>query len=456
MTPTPRPAVLPAIAPAIAALAFAVAAGPARGAAVQSPPAPTAETDSRSARCALPDLAGVEPTVRRQLEEAAATTAAGARESAPTPRQAADYGALGRHLHAYGLLPAAERCYVAAARLAPEEPAWPHLLGIVLENEGRTADARRHYARALALTRATPTLVRLAELERRQGNLDAAERLLREALEHGPDEAAALAAMGQIALSRRDYAQAVRYLGAALEAAPSADALHVPLALAHRQLGHRDLARRHLAQRGTVGVTVADPDLAAIEALRGGEVPNLLRGREAFAAGDYAAAAEAFAAAVEAAPESVRARLNLAAALGEADRTEAALEQLDAVLALDPEHASAHFNRGILLVRGGRDAAAVEALLSASRLDPADPEAPLQAAAALARLGRDDEALHLYEKVIREHPERSAAWLGAADLLLRRGDVAAARARLEEAHRVLPNAPEVAAALSRLDAMRSP
>lgn len=456
MTPATRPGVLPAIAPAIAALAFVVATGPARGVVVASPPTPTVETDPQTAPCALPDLAGVEPTVRRQLEEAAATTAAGARESSTPPRQAAAYGALGRHLHAYSLLPAAERCYAAAARLAPEDPAWPHLLGIVFENEGRTTEARRHYTRALALARATPTLVRLAELERRQGNLDAAERLLREALDRRPDEAAALAAMGQIALSRRDYAQAVRYLDAALEAAPSADALHVPLALAHRELGHRDLAHRHLAQRGTVGVTVADPQLAAVKALRGGEIPNLLRGREAFAAGDYAAAAEAFAAAVEAAPESVRARLNLAAALGEAGRTDAALEQLDAVLALDPEHAGAHFNRGILLVRSGRDAVAVEALLRASRLDPADPEAPLQAAAALARLGRDDEALSLYEKVIREHPGRSAAWLGAAELLLQRGDLAAARARLEEARRVLPNAPEVAAALSRLDAIRSP
>lgn len=456
MTAARRAGAVSAIAPATAALILAAALPTWGGDMGDAPPATPAEAGDRTAPCALPDLTGVEPAVRRQLEEAATTTAA-TTAATPTPsRQAAAYGALGRHLHAYGLLPAAERCYVAAARLAPADPAWPHLLGIVLEAEGRTADARRQYARALELSRAMPTLVRLAELERRQGDRDAAERLLREALDRRPDEAAALAAMGQIALSRRDYAQAVRYLGAALEAAPAADALHVPLALALRELGHHDGAQRHLERRGTVGVTVADPELAAVEALRDGEVPNLLRGREAFAAGDYAAAAEAFAAAVEAAPESVRARLNLAAALGEAGRTAAALEQLDAVLALDPEHAGAHFNRGILLVRSGRNAIAVEALLHASRLDPADPEAPLQAAAALARLGRDDEALHLYEKVIREHPGRSDAWLGAAELLLRRGDVAAARARLEEAHRVLPNAPEVAAALSRLEATRSP
>lgn len=443
-----RPAALPAIASvSVTLLLGASTAHPWGDAQAASPP----QAVDPAARCDLPDLAGVEAVVRGQLEEAGAGARASA--TAAPSRRAAAYGTLGRHLHAYGLSPPAERCYRAAARLDSDDPAWPHLLGILLEAEGRTSEARRQYGRALARARSIPTLARLAELERRQGNLDAAERLLREVLDHQPNEAAALAGMGQIALSRRDYARAVEHLSAALEAAPAADALRVPLALAHRGLGHHEQARRLLAGRGTVGVTVADPELAKVEDLRAGEVPNLLRGREAFAAGDYAAAVEAFADAVEAAPESVRARLNLAAALGEAGRTGEALDQLDAVLARDPRHAGAHFNRGILLVRTGRDGPAVEALRQAARLDPADPEAPLQAAAALARLGRDGEALDLYEEVTREHPERPEGWLGSAEILLHRGDAAAARARLEEAQRALPNSPEVAAALRRL---RSP
>lgn len=235
--------------PVTAMLLLGTSPAPSSGGPDEAQATSPAPADDEATRCGLPDLAGMEPVVRRQLEEAAARTRSVAAEaSAARTRGTAD-GTLGRHLHAYGLLPSAERCYRAAARLAPEDPAWPHLLGIVLDERGRTADARREYGRALALARSTHTLVRLAELERKADDPDAAVRLFREVLDRQPGEAAALVGLGQIALSRRDYERAVGYLSAALETAPAADALHVPLALAHRGLADREQARRHLAQR---------------------------------------------------------------------------------------------------------------------------------------------------------------------------------------------------------------
>ncbi|MEO1369512.1 MAG: hypothetical protein AAFX50_20220, partial [Acidobacteriota bacterium] len=103
--------------------------------------APLARAALLAVACApAPDLLDVPATdaeafetgVQQQLTDAyAAVDAAGA-----TGERAAAYGELGQVLHAYELRDAAEPAYRNARSLSPDDPAWPYLLGVVLQEKG--------------------------------------------------------------------------------------------------------------------------------------------------------------------------------------------------------------------------------------------------------------------------------------------------------------------------------
>ncbi len=130
-----------------------------------------------------------------------------------------------------------------------------------------------------ALTHApqdVPSLVWLAEMNLAQNRYDAAEDPLEKAQALDPSNGAVLYGLGRVALEKQDYAQAAKYLEAALAIRPDANRLHYPLALAYRGLGNRDKAEEHVRLRGEVELPPVDPLL--------GEVSGLLQNAAAFEA----------------------------------------------------------------------------------------------------------------------------------------------------------------------------
>jgi protein O-GlcNAc transferase len=399
-----------------------------------------------------PDLAPLEKAVAEQIAAQQELLKALLADPAAKPAELADaFGDLGRVYHVYDLAAPAEDCYRNASRLMPDTAAWPHLLGVVLQKEGRLEEAAAAYARALALRPDdVPALVYRGEIFLSQGKLDAAAEALQQALALEPATTAARALLGQVALARQDFKEAEKLLAAALAEKPEANRLHYALGLAYRGLGDRAKAEEHLAKAGAVGVAPADPLINALAGLRTGERVHIARGRTAFRAGRWADAAEQFRKAVAARPESVEARVNLGSALVRTGDTDGAVAQFREALRLDPNNATAHFNLGVLLSGKEPTQEALDHLRAAVDRRPRDAEARRTLARLLRDAGRPEEALGEYRKAVELDPAEETARLGEAETLVRLGRYREARERLEESLRSLPGSGRLSHGLARL------
>jgi len=398
-----------------------------------------------------PDLSSLEPAVAQQIQE---------RQNAlrdlygrdPDPRELAGAWAdLGMHYQAYKLTGPAEESYRKAMALDAKDPRWPHLLGGLLQDAGRLDEAVTAYNRALELApEDVPALVHLGEIHLLQGRREEGEAALRKALTAVPEDAATNALLGQAAVERGDFREAVDRLEAALRTAPGANRLHYPLSRAYRGLGQAEKATEHLGKVGTVGVRPDDPILDSLESLRTGERARLESGKRAYNAGRLSEAAEEFRAALKARPESVEARINLAAALARQGDTNGAITNLREAVKLAPANPTARYNLGLLLAAGGAIPEAIEHLTAAVAARPQDAEAHRALAQLLRDAGRTEEALKEYAQAIEKAPSDEAARLGRAETLVRTGQYAPARDLLEEDLKALPQSGLLAHGLARL------
>jgi len=440
-------------------------AGPAS--AQTAPPAPEPPDVATLEPVPEPTLEGLEPEVaeqlrlaREEMESVLAAVAPGTELAALDPallgagersRLAAALGELGRNYHAYALHEAAAAAYRGATRLDPRAVDWHYLLGAAEQAASRLDAAAAAYGGALALAPDDlAARVRLAGVRRAQGRLDEALALARRALADRPGAPAAHAEAGQAALALGRHREAVDHLEAALAAVPAATLLHHPLGLAYRGLGDLDAAVEHLASRGDVGLRPPEPLLDALEELKTGERVHTLRGRRAFRVGDFAAAAESFRQALAARPDSVGARINLAAALAQLGDRDGAIETLRPAVAAAPDHPTARYNLGALLLGAGRHAEAAEELRRAVELAPAAAGARLALADALRSAGEPHESLVHYRMAVQADPASTFAWLRGAETLTGLGRHAEAASVLDAALAANPTDGPIAQDLARL------
>jgi len=327
------------------------------------------------------------------------------------------WGEMGKTYHAYELFGAAEVCYDQAAGLEPADMAWRYLSAQVARAQGDLLAAASSFSEARELApQHLATLIHWADVELELNRPEIAGMLLDQAAAIAPGAPVVLARRGELALVRQRYGEAVELLSAALEAVPAATRLHHAIGLAFRGLGDLEQARAHLERRGDVGLSPADPLMAELETLQVGERVHLLRGRRAFQAGQFEAAASEFRQALEAEPESVRALVNLSAALsGFGDRVGAA-QSLQRALEIDPENPTALFNLASLAAGSDAHGAAVGYFAAATRVAPGDEE----------------------------------GWLGEAKSWIALGDFGEAARRLSSAGEALPESGRIAFALARV------
>ncbi len=367
-----------------------------------------------------PDLSRLEPAVAEQLARLGELAGERIDEAALEPSARAEaWGELGMAYHAYDLLAEAATCYEQAERLAPEDAAWPYYRAVVAESAGEIETALGQLRPVLELEPDNlAALVRASDAARELGRYDEALAFLDQATEAGNDPVLEARA-GELALAQGDYRTAVERLSSALEAVPAATRLHHPLGLAYRALGDLEAARRHLALRGAVGLAPPDPRIDALAGLRVGERVALLEGRRAFAAGSFEEAADLFLEAVVADPASVRARVNLGAALSAVGDPRGAAAQLEEALRLEPDNLTARFNLASLLMGQGEA----------------------------------EEASGHFERFLEERPDDEEAWLAWVDTRLALGDYDGALERLEEASALVPQSVRVTAAHARFLAL---
>lgn len=400
----------------------------------------------------LPSMSAASAETQKQIRERFQTLeAAIARDDIPPADLAAAYGEMGKLFTAAELYDAAETCFENAGKLAPQDMRWPYYMGHVFRYRNDQPQAESWFSRTRTLApQHVPTLVWLGEMHLQQGRPDDAEPLLIRARELDAGSSAALYGLGRVALERRDYAQAVTHLEAALAISPEATRAHYPLALAYRGLKQPAKADEHLRLRGDVDPTPADPLMDALQTLLQNASSFELRGAQAIEERRWDEAVANLQRAVELSPRNAFSRLNLATSLYMSGKPDAALEQYQQALRLSPTLARAHFGVGVVRSSQGQDADAIQAFTAAVTADPAYTEAHFSLANALRRTGRIGEALGHYDAVLKADPSFSQAALGYTMGLIRLGRYREARARLEADVRAYPDQPGFAHALARV------
>jgi predicted Zn-dependent protease len=259
------------------------------------------------------------------------------------------YGRLGAYYQVYGIRTGAEACYANAVAKAPGVFRWRFLFAYLAHISGRHEAALDRFAEARKLDPDYPAIdlyvgEALLELNRSAE----AEALLSKAVRQDGLRAAAAFRFGQIALERREFTAAVKWLKTALEADPGADAVYFALAQALRGAGDAEGARAALAGRGRQLPRVTDPLIEELESLEQGSRPFYLAGLAAIHQGDYVAAAGDFAKGLEQDPENHFARISYARALYVSGRHDEARSQLELVETAVPDEALAIFLLGLL------------------------------------------------------------------------------------------------------------
>ncbi len=347
------------------------------------------------------DLSNLEESVRDQITTAQAALATLAKN--PSTTQGAlseEYGKLGELYHAYSLTSAARNNYLKANQLAPKDFRWIYLLAKLDHQEGRFNDAIRRYQLARTLRPDyVATLVNLGNIFLELNRLEEARESFSAALAIDKNNPAANYGLGQVAVSKRSYADAVDHFEKTLAQVPDANRVHYALAMAYRGLGNAEKAKAHLAQQGSVGVRVADPLVDALKDLITGERVYLARGKVAFEAKRYADAVTEFRKAVAAKPDSITARINLGAALVQVGDMNGAVEQFEEALRLEPGRVNAHYNLAVLLARQNKHEQAIPHLRAVLRVEANDLNARVLLAQELKNAEHPDESLLEYSRV---------------------------------------------------------
>lgn len=365
-----------------------------------------------------PDLSSMNPAARqrvRSVQEGLGMLLARP-AGAPRPEIGQALGFLGQIYQALDLPQAAEKAYVQARDLVPEDPRWTYYLGLLYNGRGELEAALAEYDR-FATARPELALVplRRGEALLNLGRLEAASEAFRRAQELAPEEmgAAALYGLGRVAAEAGDDRAAVERLTRVLERQPGATVVHYPLAQAYRRLGDTERARYHLALQGDREVAFPDPLGSVLEGIAKSVALDVVA---------EMAAAEDF--------DEVEYLGFVAAQFG--DSASAAATPMRQLLESRESEVGGvilgrlHAALGLVLSRAGEDEAAVDALSRGIELDPSLVESRLQLGSALARLGRFTDALEHFDQVLTHVPDSVAA-------RVQRGAVRANLGRLEEA-----------------------
>ncbi len=392
-------------------------------------------------RVPAPDFATMEASVASQMRTAHAALRERIGDSGATARELSRaYGEMASLLMAARDLPTAEPYFRNALALDPSDRRWAYYLGHLYRNKGPLSEAATSFEHARELDPDdVATLVWLGDTYLALGRPDDARPLLARAVDLDADSAAAWYGAGRAALAAGEHRAAVEALERALALNPVATATHYPLGLAWRGLGERERAERHLTYPGSVEVQPADPLMTALDDLLQSAPAYEARGRHAFDAGQWAAAADLFERALVLDPENAGLRYRLGTSLWRMGDPRGAEDHLERVDPQAPEFSNAQIALGEVFEASGRSVEAVERLAAAVERDPDHMRARVALAGVLGRNGQPQEALAEYAGVPDEDPARPDAAFGQAMNLIRLERYDEAREQLERAAEDFPD-----------------
>jgi tetratricopeptide (TPR) repeat protein len=124
--------------------------------------------------------------------------------------------------------------------IRPGDPSGHCALGMTLAALERSEEARAQFERSIALAPAqTESYYRLGLLDLNSRDYDAATQDLRHVLDHEPNDAAALTALGKVEFGQKHYSEAVSLLQQAISNADSLPEAHYYLGLTLARMGRK-------------------------------------------------------------------------------------------------------------------------------------------------------------------------------------------------------------------------
>jgi tetratricopeptide (TPR) repeat protein len=401
---------------------------------------------------ALPNLDGQPQDVSAALIEVRAQVDELLQPGTAAAELADAYGDLGALYQTHRLGQAAEHCFENAALLAPDNFRWAYYLAWVALQSGRNELALQRFGTARRLDSDYPVLtLRMADAWLGLNQLDKAQVAYQAVADTEGLQAAARYGLGQIALLRRDYEQAVEYLTDVLALDPAATRVHYPLAQALRAQGQNDAAREHIAQRGDGLPKARDPLVEELQAMQSGARMHFSRAMKAVRKHDYTAAIKSFEQGLQHDPDNPDARVSYARALYLDGDVDAARAVLEGVREAHPGHVTAGFLSTVLEEETGVTADATSGYQRVLELDPAHAGANYYLANHAFRLGEFETAAEHYAQAVAADAHNTPARLlqlqalqniPVTDVMLRQ--------QLETAVQQVPEQPLFAVMLIRL------
>ena len=400
----------------------------------------------------LPDVSRAADSVQQQLRARYESLTLKAENANTAPAVLGnEYGEMGKLLMASEYRDAAEPCFLNAHTLMPADVRWPYYLAHLYRLRGELTKAAMFFETTLRLQADdVAALVWLGGIYLAQGRPEAAEPVLTKALTVRPQTGAALFGLGRVALAKKDYAGAVKYLEQALAQDQIASSIHYPLATAYRGLGDIEKAESHLRQRGQVDPVPPDPLMSELNGLLQSALAYERLGENALDKKEWQAAIAYLRKGVEIAPNNASVRHRLGTALYLSGDAVGAAQQFEEVVRQSPDFAKGRYSLGVLMMSSGRERDAIEQLSAAVKYDPRYVEGRLRLAEVLRRGGRLQDALSHYEQVMVIAPRDAEARFGVAITFIRLRRYQDARDRLTEGMRDYPTQPAFARALARL------
>ena len=361
----------------------------------------------------LPDATRFEPPLRNLIDEAVKAVNR-------DPGKALAWGKLAMVCHAHFLRAEARHAYSEAAKLAPSDPRWPHLLGVLSDQLSLTDEAASAFSRALELHPLdVVALCSLARIRQERGQDDEARKLFLEAVKMEPNCAAARVGLGQLALRAGILDMAEKNVRMALEEFPRCGPAHAALAQICAKQGKAEEAafHRRWGQAGPSRIPLPDPLLEEVEGLGASYEARMQQGHLLASLGQWQEAVERFRAAAGLKDGLAEPRYFLGVSLLQAGETDAGLSELEKVAMKDRQVdawiriARARESRGD--VTGAH--AAIDAGL---KLAPESAEALVARGELSCREKKLDLGLADFERAIALEPGNAGAHLAKGQALL--------------------------------------
>lgn len=393
--------------------------------------------------------AGLDPAVARLLEEQLAAVRS-------SPRSADAWGRLGSAMMHYDFVEEAAAALSRAAQLAPRDPRWPHLHGLLRLNRDAPAAVAGFQEAVARDERATASRLRLAQTLAELGRAAEAEAQFRVLAGAGDVAAPAALGLARIRLGEGRTLEASNELARCLADPHTARAAWALLSTVRQKLG--DVAGAQAAARQSAllppDAPWPDPVWEEARSLQVGRLAWLAEANALLDQGRVAEALPILSRVTRDYPQEPEGWYVTGWALNQLDRAAEAEHALREHVRLEPGSAKGHAQLAVALLAQRRAAEAIPVLEAGRRLKPTWREFHFNLGYACVLLGREDEAMGHFQQALVLDPNFVPTYTALAELLWRRGRTAEAQQLVREAQERCPGDPRIQALRQRLGEAR--